>query len=43
MEVDESKKEDYSEAMNDPAFLQVRTQDYNEISYIGCQLKAALY
>ena len=23
MDVDESKKEDYSEAMNDPAFLQV--------------------
>ena len=25
MDVDESKKEDYSEAMNDPAFLQVST------------------
>ena len=26
MDTDESKKEDYSEAMNDPAFLQVSTK-----------------
>ena len=28
MDVDESKKEDYSEAMNDPAFLQVSLNDF---------------
>ena len=27
MDVDESKKEDYSEAMNDPAFLQVSSHN----------------
>ena len=32
MDVDESKKEDYSEAMNDPAFLQVSSNDSNHIN-----------
>ena len=42
MDVDESKKEDYSEAMNDPAFLQVSNN--NIIFFIqNCLNSSSMY